>query len=336
MLYAKGGTLGYLLTLSNILMKSSSTLLIEVVLFSIATMLLYVGCEKETSKRYYKTQNVIILVVDGARYTETWGEPTRHYIPHRSALLQQGVLCSNFYNNAFTTTCPGHQALCTGVYENINNSGQQYPTNPSIFQYWMKAFNRPGSEAWVIATKDKLEVLSDCVNPNWKGTYRPSTDCGVQGLFTGYREDSITFKRMKFIISNHPVRLAIVNFKQPDAAGHLADYGAYLQGFVDTVTYIYQFWNLLQSNPYYKDKTTLIVTNDHGRHTEGHLDGFVSHGDLCDGCKHVEFFALGPDFKQNYVCTTPYEQIDVASTVGELMGFAVPTANGKVMRTIFK
>ena len=305
-------------------------------LFSTATMLLYVGCENGDSEKHYKTQNVIIVVVDGARYTETWGEPSHQYIPRRAALLQQGVVCSNFYNNEYTATCPGHEAMCTGVYENINNTGMQYPTNPSIFQYWMKTYGRPSSEAWIIATKDKLEVLSDCVNPDWKGTFRPSTDCGVNGPFTGYREDSITFKRLKLITANNQVRLAIVNFKQPDAAGHLGDYEAYLQGIVDTDNYIDQLWNLVQSNPFYKDKTTLIVTNDHGRHTTGHLDGFVSHGDLCDGCKHVEFFAIGPDFKQNYTCTTPYEQIDIATTVAELMRFKIPTSNGKLMKDIFK
>ena len=309
------------------------------ILFSftaIAIALAYYGCKKDVPAPNYKTQSVFIIVVDGARYTETWGEPNHQFIPHRSAMLSQGVFCNQFYNNGFTVTCPGHTAMCTGVYDNIDNTGLQYPTNPSIFQYWMKTFDRPKTEVWIITTKDKLEVLSDCVNPDWKGTYRPSTDCGNSGLFTGYREDSTTFKNMKSIASSNHIRLAIINFKQPDAAGHSADSSAYLQGIIDTDNYIYQFWNFLQSNSFYKGRTTLIVTNDHGRHTAGHLDGFVSHGDLCDGCKHVEFFAMGPDFKQNYICTSPYEQIDIAPTIAKLMGFSMPTSNGKVMNDIFR
>jgi hypothetical protein len=305
-------------------------------LFAISMSIGYLGCKKDIPTPNYKTQNIIILVIDGARYTDTWGNPTHQFIPHRSAMMQQGVFCSQFYNNGTTSTVPGHTAMCTGVYETIANNGMEYPTNPSIFQYWLKTFGRPNSEAWVITTKDKLEVLSDCVNPEWKGIFRPKTDCGVNGLFTGYREDTTTFKNLKSITANNHVRIAIINFKQPDAAGHTADSMAYLQGILDTDNYIYQFWNLLQSDPFYKDKTTLIVTNDHGRHTAGHLDGFVSHGDSCDGCKHIEFFAMGPDFKQNYTCTTPYEQIDIASTVAELMGIKMPTANGKVMKDIFQ
>lgn len=315
-------------------MKTKTTLL----LLSIASLIsfMYCGCSKDFPTTTYKTQNVIVVVVDGARYTETWGEPNHQFIPHRSAMLSEGVFCNQFYNNGTTSTVPGHAAMCTGLYENLNNGGAEYPTRPSIFQYWLKTFNRPKSEAWVITTKDKLEVLSDCKDINWKGTFCPTTDCGVNGLGSGYREDSTTFKNLTTIVSTNHVRLAIVNFKQPDAAGHANDSMAYLQGIIDTDNYIYKLWLQIQSDNFYKDRTTLIVTNDHGRHTAGYLDGFVSHGDGCNGCRHVEFFAMGPDFKQGYVSTTPYEQTDIASTIAELMGFSMPTSDGKVMRDIFK
>ena len=298
--------------------------------------MIYCGCSKDVPTTLYKTQNIIIVVVDGPRFTETWGAPSRLFIPHRSAMLQNGVLCNQFYNKGATSTNPGHTAICTGVYQNINNGGAEYPANPSVFQYWLKTFNRPNSESWVISTKDKLEVLSDCTNPAWKGTFRPMTDCGINGLGTGYREDSTTFKSVKAKLFSNHVRLALINFKQPDAAGHANDSAGYLQGILDTDNYIYQLWHFLQNDNFYKERTTLIVTNDHGRHTAGHLDGFISHGDNCDGCRHIEFFAMGPDFKQNHTCAIPYEQIDISTTVAELMGFSMPSSNGKVMRDIFK
>ena len=39
---------------------------------------------------------------------------------------------------------------------------------------------------------------------------------------------------------------------------------------------------------FYKDKTTLIVSNDHGRHIDS-KGGFQNHGDDCAGCRHIEF-----------------------------------------------
>lgn len=305
-------------------------------LSSLTLFFVYCGCSKDLPATLYKTQNVIIVVVDGPRLTETWNDPTRQFIPHRASMLSEGVYCSKFYNNGTTSTNPGHTAICTGVYENINNGGAEYPTNPSIFQYWLKTFNRPKTEAWVIATKDKLEVLSDCKDVNWKGTYRPSTDCGNIGLGTGYREDITTFISATTKLTSNHLRLALINFKQPDAAGHANDSSAYLQGILDTDNYIYQLWQQLQNDDFYKDRTTLIVTNDHGRHTAGYLDGFISHGDGCDGCRHIEFFAIGPDFKKGYISTTSYEQTDISLTIGELMGFSIPTSNGKVMKDIFR
>lgn len=301
---------------------------------------IYFGCSKDPAiptGPAYKTKNVVIIVVDGARYTETWGLESKEYIPHRYQLLQEGgVFCSNFYNNGYCFTNAGHSAITTGVYQNINNSGLEYPQHPSIFQYWLKTSQHPASEAWVITTKDKLAILSDCVEPAWQGQYRPMTDCGISGLGTGYREDSTTFMNAKGIFSgNHP-RMTLINFKQPDAAGHANDSAAYLQGILDTDNYIYRIWQLLQSDPFYRDQTTLIVTNDHGRHTAGHLDGFVSHTDMCEGCKHIEFFAIGPDFKQNYVSTLHYDQVDIANTVAELMRFKMPSANGKVIWDVFR
>jgi predicted AlkP superfamily pyrophosphatase or phosphodiesterase len=305
-------------------------------LLSASTLLIYWGCVKDYPVNNRLTKNVILVVVDGARYSETWGEPSHRFIPFRSAFLQQGVLCNNFHNNGITFTNPGHTAICTGYYQDINNAGAEYPLYPSLFQQWLKTYQRDKNEAWIITTKDKLEVLSDCSNTEWKGTYRPQTDCGINGLGTGYREDSTTYKKVKSVLVTHHPRLMLVNFKQPDAAGHSGDSLAYLKGISDTDYYISQLWNLIQSDDFYKNRTTLIVTNDHGRHTAGHLDGFVSHGDGCDGCRHVEFFALGPDFKQNYICTKPYQQIDITNTIGELMKIDLPYSKGKVMDDIFK
>lgn len=283
----------------------------------------------------YKTQNVVIVVVDGARYTETWGDSLHSYIPKRYEMLQQGVLCNAFYNYGTTSTVPGHIAITTGFYQKIANDGTAYPDKPSMFQHWMQTSEKDSSKAWIITTKDKLEVLSDCTDPDWQGKFRPMRDCGVAGLGTGYRTDKVTFNNATAILNaNHP-ELVLINFKQPDVAGHAKDSTGYIKGIVDTDEYIYQLWQQLQSDEFYKDKTTMIVTNDHGRHTAGHLDGFISHGDDCDGCRHIEMFAMGPDFKKNFVSETRYEQIDIASTVAELMNLEMPNANGKIISDIF-
>jgi predicted AlkP superfamily pyrophosphatase or phosphodiesterase len=277
------------------------------------------------------TENVIVIVVDGPRYADTWEAPGTPLIPHRKALSKEGALCASFYNSGLTLTISGHTAIATGIYEILNNTGAQTPSFPSYMQAWLKTFSQPASKAWIVASKDKLEVIKNCMDPKWKNTFNPIANCGKEGLGSGYREDIITINKVKEILIAHKPNLMLVNLKQPDMAGHSGDSLAYVQGIKDSDEQVKQLWDFIQKNEHYKNKTSVIITNDHGRHTPGHLDGFRSHGDNCAGCRHIEFLGLGPAFKKNYISTTAYSQIDIAPTIAYLLGFKMPFGNGTVM-----
>ena len=289
-------------------------------------------------KKKYKTERVIVLVVDGPRYAETWGDSTHRYIPHMAnELSKSGVVCTKFYNDGYTYTTSGHTALCTGVKQELENrKGTQLPDNPSIFQYYLKKEKLPSSKAWVITSKDKLFILGNCNAPEWKDQYNPSTDCGINGPGSNYREDSITFQRVTSVLKNQQPNLLLVNFREPDYSGHANNWSNYLKGIKDTDSLVWEIWKFIQTDPYYKNKTTLFVTNDHGRHDNGWKDGFVSHGDSCDGCRHINLFSYSPDFRKNVVLDEPYVQIDLPATIAELLGFTMPEGKGKVMRKLFK
>ena len=179
----------------------------------------------------FKTRHVVILVMDGARYTETWGDAEHPYIPRISKeLAPQGVVFTNFRNQGQTETVPGHTALCTGVYQTgMNNKGAEMPNQPSLFQYLLRQTGGPATQAWIDSSKDKLIVLADCVNPAWKGKFRPSADCGKSGKGKGgYRDDSDTFTRAKAILTKDAPAIMIINFKDPDSCGHAKKWKDYL------------------------------------------------------------------------------------------------------------
>ena len=72
------------------------------------------SCSKDSLKEY-KTKNVIIIVVDGVRYSETWGDSTHQYIPYFSTKIADfGVVNTEFYNNEVTVTTAGFTAITTG------------------------------------------------------------------------------------------------------------------------------------------------------------------------------------------------------------------------------
>jgi len=282
--------------------------------------------------RQYKATRVIILVIDGPRWTETWGDPKRENIPHQATeLAPQGTLYMNFMNDGPTYTNAGHTALVTGNYvKRIDNRGKELPPDPTLFQAYV-ASGKPAEDAWVVTSKDKLEVLVDCENPKWKGKYRAKSDCGKKGNGSGYRDDTITLDRVFSVLGEQKPHLMLINFREPDASGHAKNYTKYLLGIRDTDEYAAMVWTWLQSQPDFANQTALFITNDHGRHANGHLDGFVNHGDNCPSCHRISLLAMGPDFKKGAVIEKQRGQINIAATAADILGVKLPANKGRVL-----
>jgi predicted AlkP superfamily pyrophosphatase or phosphodiesterase len=280
----------------------------------------------------FKAENVVLLVIDGPRWSETWGDADHKYIPHLFGdLAKEGVVYTEFKNNGPTLTNPGHAALTTGHYQLIDNAGRELPKFPTLPQLWLKTSGQPATSAWLICSKDKLEVLSNCADADWKDKFRCSTDCGIKGLGSGYRDDAKTWEAIKTIVPRDHPRLVVINLMGPDYYAHGRDWDKYIAAIKACDTYAWEFWQLLQKDPVYANKTALFVTDDHGRHADGHFDGFVSHGDDCPSCRHILCLAAGPDFKKNVVLDTKREQIDVAVTMAAILGVQLPGSTGKFM-----
>jgi len=300
-------------------------------------LLVSFSCKKETRAPGYLTENVIIVVIDGPRYSETWGDSTHQNIPRLSNQLSEfGVVNTQFYNNGPTYTLAGHTAITTGFYQEIDNSGKELPMYPSIFQYWIAKYLNRNELSWIIASKDKLEVLNNCQFIDFNNKYEPSTDCGISGLSSGYRDDSVTLDVLIKVLSEKRPKLTLVNFRDPDYSAHSNDWNKYLQGIRSTDEYLYQIWEYIQNDCYYKGKTTLFVTNDHGRHLDSIADGFASHGDGCSGCRHINLYAFGPDFKQGVITNTQRELIDLSATISELLHLNMEFGEGKIMYELFE
>ncbi len=276
------------------------------------------------------TENVFVVVIDGPRFSETWGDPTHELIPNLSQTLSKvGVVNREFYNQGTTHTLPGHTAIISGVYENLDNNGKQYPTYPSYLQHWLYQTKSNPNQAWVVGSKKKLEVLANCSSLKWRNSYLPSVD--VED-----RLDKYTFNRVKEIIDEHHPKMMFINLKGPDFWGHGANWEMYRYGIFQTDSMLNALYNIIETDSVYKGKTTIIMSNDHGRHLEGIQNGYINHGDRCIGCTHINFYAFGPDFKSNVITGHQRELVDIAPTVAQLMGYKMFQVEGKVMDELFK
>lgn len=293
------------------------------------------SCHKTTiTSTKYLTEKVIIIVMDGARYTETWGDSTHTFTPNLSSIVaKKGCAFDNFYNNGATYTSPGHLAMLSGQYYNINNSGSELPPFPTIFQYFNQS--HPNKSSWLISSKDKLEVLTNTSDTTYNNLYLANTDCGINGLGTGYREDSITLYNSLNILASQQPDLTIINFREPDFTAHQSDSLGYLNQIKIVDSLIYEIFKFTETDINFKGKTTMFITNDHGRHDDLN-GGYSSHGDNCLGCRKIMLYATGPDFRTNFVVQSSNELTDIATTVAELLCFDLPNSQGKVIKELFK
>lgn len=299
--------------------------------------LLVCSCERNNDKDEVRTKNIIIVVMDGARYSETWGDPIHTNIPNIAGKLsREGVIYSQFYNNGPTYTLSGHTSITTGFYQEINNSGEELPNFPSLFQEFNKTYHADSTLSCIVTSKDKLAVLADCKYPDYNGKYKPMKDCGISGWGSGYRHDSLTLQRVFSILEKYHPKLVLINFREPDYSGHLGILSEYLKGIRMTDDYAFKIWNYLQNDENYKNSTAFFVTNDHGRHLDGIDGGFTSHGDTCRGCRQIFLFASGPDFKKNLEVKRPAELVDIPATISYILKFPMINDEGTVLNELFK
>lgn len=283
------------------------------------------------------TENVIVLIIDGPRFSETWGDSAGSLMPlMKDSMLPAGVLLTNFYNDGVTETTAGHTALLTGFYQAINNAGQELPDHSSVFQNFLKHSGLDSTSTWVITSKDKLEVLTDCNDSVWQHQFRPARDCGIAGLGSGLREDSLTLARALEILNAYHPRLTLIHLKEPDASAHSGNWDMYLKGIRDGDRAAFRIWKFINNDPIYAKGTALFVTHDHGRHLDSISDGFKSHGDACSGCRHIALYAYGPEFAQDRIVISRYSQIDLPVTIASLLGFTMEGTDGKKMEGLYK
>jgi len=282
----------------------------------------------------YATRNVFVVVMDGVRYSETLGDPSHQLIPHIwNDLKPLGTMYTNFRNDFITVTVPGHASILTGVWQNIKNDGTERPHKPTIFEYYRKQTGSPMNKTWVVVQHWNLLRIDFSDDPQYGEPYGASIDSPSlhNPSETEDIDDFATWEMLRTVMRrDHPL-LAIVNFGMTDIMGHLGNWSAYQNAVRDADQLIYSLFLEIQSDPVYEGKTSIIITNDHGRHLDDVKTGFQDHGDHCEGCTHVMMLAIGPDIKVNSVVNVSRRLIDIAPTIGALMSFDTPMAKGEVM-----
>ena len=98
---------------------------------------------------------------------------------------------------------------------------------------------------------------------------------------------------LEYLKKNKP-RVAYIAYGETDDFAHNGRYDEYLNSARRTDQFIADLWNWVQSQDQYRDKTTFVITTDHGRGTQP-IETWRSHGDEITGAGQIWLAVIGPD-----------------------------------------
>jgi hypothetical protein len=140
-------------------------------------------------------------------------------------------------------------------------------------------------------------------------------------LYDGMRMDVFTHHYALEYVKREQPKVVFISYGETDDFAHSGKYDRYLHSARQTDEFIALWWKYIQSTPPYKDKTTLIITTDHGRGTVP-LDTWRSHGKDIAGADQIWIAVIGPDTRAEGEIKKAgqFYQNQIASTTAELLG----------------
>jgi hypothetical protein len=274
---------------------------------------------------------VVLVIIDGARYSETLGDTAGTYTPNMKRLALEGAVIDSFFNNGATVTSRGVPAIWSGSWSTpkdtfYNGFNTQYATVPTLWEYFRKEHQQDSTEA--------MYIMKYLGSP-WLQSFRPDYGPAYWPWYILQGSSDISvWQNAKSKLQTHHPRLSVLYFADVDHYGHEGNWDAYTRSITVADSIVNLLWNFVQTDPVYKDKTTILVTNDHGRHLDGVSTGFVGHGDGCFGCRRIMLFAIGADVKKGIHTSTKRYIPDIVPTIGKILNFPTPVVSGTSMNEI--
>lgn len=129
-------------------------------------------------------------------------------------------------------------------------------------------------------------------------------------------------------------RLIMVNYQDPDYV-HWGNASHYTRGISVIDQGIERLVATVDADPEYRDNTVFVILPDCGRDSNSLLAVPFQHHFNSRSAHEIWALVFGPGVAGNVVVDKPVDQISVAATVGRIMNFATPYAEGPVLGPIF-
>jgi hypothetical protein len=242
--------------------------------------------------------------------------------------------------NGMAFSYPGYNEMLTG-YRDPKIDRNEFGPNPNVTVFeWLNRmpefhgkvavygtwnvfqdiFNEKRSglvmqSGWNLPEKGKLTPRQELINE----LYRTTTPLDNEDTYNSFVQVTL----LDYVKTGHP-RVLFVGYGETDNWAHQGRYDLVLESAYGFDHCVQQLWETMQAVPKYRDKTTFILTTDHGRGS-GLVD-WKEHGVDEKGSENIWIAIMGPDTpargeRQN---VGPVTQSQIAATVAAFLGKDYP------------
>ena len=294
-----------------------------------------------------KTQNVILITLDGARNQEIFGgldkeifisadknaEKSPAYKRFWAAtpklrreklmpffwgtlMRSQGSIAGNreLKSSVQTTnrlwfSYPGYSEILTGQAHDdvINSNGFGQNPYPSVLDFLQKKLKLNANEvadfsSWEvfnrIATNKPGAFIVNAGYEEYESTNKEIADLSRTQFQTlspwpSVRHDYYTFKLTLAHMKEFHPRALHIGLGETDDWAHDKNYERVLDALKLTDDFLKELWEFVQNDPAYRDKTTIIITTDHGRGNS--TRDWFDHGEEVPEAQHIWMAFVSPD-----------------------------------------
>jgi len=247
--------------------------------------------------------------------------------------------------NKYWISYPGYSEMMTGNADNAVNSNH-YKENPNVnvleflnqqpnlngkvsaFGAW-NAFDRilnekrsgfPVISAFESIGGNNPTETQKLLNAMRDNSFKPFHEDECLDVFTHYQAmDELKTKKPKVLY---------IAYGETDEWAHSGQYRSYLDAANQVDKWIKEIWEFVQNDPQYKNKTTLLITVDHGRGDKKKKE-WTDHGSDVAGASEIWFAAMGPEItpKGEVKTQSQLHQKQTAQTIAKVMGYTFTTSH---------
>ncbi len=258
-------------------------------------------------------------------------------------LAPQGVVLGNprlgsvgRVANPHRFSYPGYAELLTGrVLKSVDSNDPVRIPEETVLEYARRQLNLQPHQVACIASWSTFEAIcsaqTDTIfrNAGVAPLPEPLRDGELALLNTLQREilppwdevrsDAVTFHIALEYLERRQPRLLYIALDDTDDWAHQGRYDRVVQTIHLYDDFLRQLWRLIQSMPRYHQKTTLLLTTDHGR--GGGAEDWTKHGKDVPGAEYIWLAVVGPDTPaRGELSSVHFTQKDIAPTLLRLLG----------------